>query len=225
MKLFINDIPIFFAENSKAKVGVYDNILDYHKTVLKTSLLLDNVFVKNASSDQIDNLLKIMSSNKLKSLNSITFSVKEYEEAIKIVKKKFSIVKAAGGVVQRGDETLMIYRLKKWDLPKGKLDKKEKMKQAAIREVEEECNIKVELGPKICNTWHTYTRNGKRVLKKTGWYEMSCLDDSKMKPQESENIEIVQWMNKKDLQKALAKSYRSVRHVFQELNKKAQSIS
>ena len=167
MKLFINDIPIYFADNSKAKAGVYDNILDYEKTNLKTSLLIDNVFVKNASSDQLDNLLKIMSSNKLKRLNSITFSLSNYEEAIRIVKKKFSIVKAAGGVVQRDDKTIMIYRLKKWDLPKGKLDKKEKMKQAAVREVEEECNIKVELGPKICNTWHTYTRNGKRVLKKT----------------------------------------------------------
>ena len=225
MKLFINDIPIYFADNSKAKAGVYDNILDYEKTNLKTSLLIDNVFVKNASSDQLDNLLKIMSSNKLKRLNSITFSLSNYEEAIRIVKKKFSIVKAAGGVVQRDDKTIMIYRLKKWDLPKGKLDKKEKMKQAAVREVEEECNIKVEIGPKICNTWHTYTRNGKRVLKKTGWYQMKCLDDSAMKPQTSENIEDVRWMNEKELNKALTKSYRSVRHVFQMLKKKSQSIS
>ena len=225
MKLFINDIPIYFASNAKGKAPVYDNILDYKTTRLKTSLLIDNVFVKNASSEQLDNLLSIMQTNKLKNLNSVTFSIDEYEEAVRIVKEKFKIVKAAGGVVKKGDLTLMIFRLKKWDLPKGKLEKKETMKITAVREVEEECNIKVELGPKICNTWHTYTRNGKRILKKTGWFEMTCLDDAEMKPDVTEGIEVVKWMDDHELHEALTRSYRSVRHVFQQLKKKTQSIS
>ncbi len=121
----------------------------------------------------------------------------------------------------------MIYRLKKWDLPKGKLDKGENVKHAAVREVEEECNVSVELGRKICNSWHTYSLNEKNILKKTSWYTMKLLDDSHMKPQKAEDIEEVKWLKTKDLFHALKDSYQSIRWVFkkyQELEK-PQSIS
>ena len=102
----------------------------------------------------------------------------------------FKIIKAAGGVVKNSkDEILFIYRLKKWDLPKGKLDKGETIMECAKREVEEETKVKVECGEKIISTWHTYTRNKKFILKKTTWYKMNSLDDSGMKPQKKENIE------------------------------------
>ena len=38
--------------------------------------------------------------------------------------------------------------MKKWDLPKGKLDKGETIKECAKREVEEETKVKVECGVK-----------------------------------------------------------------------------
>jgi ADP-ribose pyrophosphatase YjhB (NUDIX family) len=43
--------------------------------------------------------------------------------------------------VRKKDKFLMIYRMKKWDLPKGKKEKKEKYKDTAVREVSEECNV------------------------------------------------------------------------------------
>ncbi len=47
----------------------------------------------------------------------------------------------------------MIYRLKKWDLPKGKINKKEIIEEAAAREIKEECNISVKVAKtKICST-------------------------------------------------------------------------
>src|SRR5215813_7232343 len=46
---------------------------------------------------------------------------------------KFVLVPAAGGVVKNEiKEILMIYRKGKWDLPKGKLDKKESLEECAV---------------------------------------------------------------------------------------------
>jgi hypothetical protein len=37
---------------------------------------------------------------------------------------QFALIRAAGGVVSNDrDEVLFIYRLEKWDLPKGKVEK------------------------------------------------------------------------------------------------------
>jgi len=61
-------------------------------------------------------------------------------------------VRAAGGVVWRcgkdGDlEVLLVHRPKydDWTLPKGKLDDGESAEEAALREVEEETGLQVEL--------------------------------------------------------------------------------
>lgn len=110
----------------------------------------------------------------------------------------------------------MIYRLKKWDLPKGKKEKGERYKETAIREIEEECNITVKLDRKICTTWHTYTMNRRPMLKKTRWYAMDIVDDSRMKPNTDEDIEEVRWMRKKEVYHALDHSYESISYVFQQ---------
>jgi 8-oxo-dGTP pyrophosphatase MutT (NUDIX family) len=121
--------------------------------------------------------------------------------------------------VTKGEKIMMIYRLKRWDLPKGKLKRKEDSMKGAKREVEEECNIKVEVKDKIGATWHTYTQKGKKILKKTTWYEMVCTDDSNMKPQLKEFIDEVRWMDKKEVKKALKNSYRSIEEVFYKYSK------
>ena len=109
----------------------------------------------------------------------------------------------------------MIYRMKKWDLPKGKKEKAEGYKETAVREVEEECNITVKIGKKICTTWHTYTMNKRAFLKRTKWYVMDIQDDSKMKPQSAEDIEEVRWMSEKEVYHALEHSYKSINYVFE----------
>jgi 8-oxo-dGTP pyrophosphatase MutT (NUDIX family) len=99
------------------------------------------------------------------------------------------------------------------------LKRKEDSMKGAKREVEEECNIKVEVKDKIGATWHTYTQKGKKILKKTTWYEMVCTDDSNMKPQLKEFIDEVRWMDKKEVKKALKNSYRSIEEVFYKYSK------
>ena len=65
-------------------------------------------------------LLKKMTDKKFKKIYSITITLKRFKYVLKHVKKMFKIIKAGGGVVKNNnDQILFIYRLKKWDLPKG----------------------------------------------------------------------------------------------------------
>jgi 8-oxo-dGTP pyrophosphatase MutT (NUDIX family) len=135
------------------------------------------------------------------------------------VKSRFLIIKAAGGIVSKKDKILMIYRLGKWDFPKGKFDKGETPEECAKREVEEESNVKVKMGPHICNTWHTYTQNRRSILKKTYWYAMESTNDTGMKPQYEEGIDEIRWLSEADAKTALINSYPSMRYLFKQFLK------
>jgi 8-oxo-(d)GTP phosphatase len=224
MKIFINDISVNLAKASdELEHKIYDVVLDAQSDNVDSKRLIDDVLIKGAGLNQVQALLLLMHEKEFKELDSITFSVppQDYKAIKKAIKKQFKVVKAGGGIVEHEDRILLIYRKNKWDLPKGKLDKGEKPKKGALREVEEECNIKVRVGEKITHTWHTYIRNGKKHLKKTHWYRMECIDDSKMKPQREEGITDVRWMGERDTQVAMVNSFRSIRHVI----KKYYSLS
>ncbi|MFN3783462.1 MAG: NUDIX hydrolase [Spirosomataceae bacterium] len=143
----------------------------------------------------------------------------EKKQVKKELKRYFSVIDAAGGVVFKETDILVIHRLGKWDLPKGKRDKGEKMKQAAVREVQEECGVLAALQSKITTTWHTYTYKGKPTLKKTKWYAMQALDDKKMTPQLDENIEKVEWVAAADILSLFQDTYSSIQFVWQETQK------
>ena len=221
-RIFINDIPVLFKnlDNSKLKVENYDTLIDGSSGIIHTKLRA-RVLIYDALPDSIDSLLKIMTEKKLKKTYSVTFTLKNKKEVIKYLKKKFKVIKAAGGIVQNNEnKILFIYRLGKWDLPKGKKDKGEKIKDCAVREVEEETNTKVKIIKKNCTTWHTYTRYKKFILKKTVWYKMKCIDDSKMKGQKKEKIEKVRWMENKIINEILINSYKSLSYVVKKYYKK-----
>ena len=107
----------------------------------------------------------------------------------------------------------MMFRRVFWDLPKGKLDEGEKSKKAALREVEEETGVKAELVEKLCTTWHTYTQNNQKFLKRTKWYLMRNINDKKMAPQQEEGIEQIVWVSEEEARKALVNSFSSIRYV------------
>jgi len=57
--------------------------------------------------------------------------------------------------------------LKRWDLPKGKLDMGEGPEAAAIRECEEECGItQLTITKTLEPTYHIYPHKGSYALKK-----------------------------------------------------------
>jgi 8-oxo-dGTP pyrophosphatase MutT (NUDIX family) len=216
MKLFINDKPLRVIQFIPAlPVYEYDTIIGGTEEILSVRLI-GKVLIQQASPRQLERLIRLMELKKLKKLLSITFAVDDYEFMVDFVKDQFKVIKASGGIVRKNDKVLLIFRLGKWDLPKGKLKKKEESIKAAKREVEEECSIKVDVKEKICSTWHTYVRKNKRILKRTDWYEMTCLDDSNMQPQLAEFIEELKWMGYKDVLKSVKNSYASIQEVVDE---------
>ena len=210
MKLFIRDAYIhILAPSEKPFFSSYTEISSADPENLHGCCLLGN-----AREQDLHQILLWLEQDKLRKLEELV-CISEKSESLKdFVKREFRVVKAAGGLVRKEKQFLLIHRLGKWDLPKGKLEKGEKMKEAAVREVEEECGVRVERGKKICNTWHSYNLDGKRILKKTAWYVMDCLEDKKMKPQKEEGIEDLRWMKEEEAREALLNSYKSIKEVL-----------
>jgi 8-oxo-(d)GTP phosphatase len=223
MIIFINDIPVkILKPGEKPDPGLYNHTIDAASEAITQAKLIHHVWVDNAEVQHFDILLGFLNLKVPTNLITLLVSVKDYGAIKEYLRSKFKVVKAAGGLVRKKEKYLMIYRLKKWDLPKGKKEKNEKYRQTAVREVTEECNISVKLHSKICTTWHTYTMNKSAMIKKTRWYLMDCIDDSKMKPAVEEDIEEVRWMNPKDVYHALETSYKSINYVFEQFYEKTE---
>lgn len=110
----------------------------------------------------------------------------------------FKVIEAAGGVVKnQKDEILFIYRIGKWDLPKGKIEKGESLEQAAVREIEEETGLKELILEEFLNhTFHIYTeRNGEKILKTTYWFRLNYVGNELPTPQIEEGITEATWKN------------------------------
>ena len=219
MNLFVNDKRISILKEEafeQLELSRFDQVLDGSSFKEFTSQVLNDykeVALNLASVEHFLSLYTLFRESNV-SAHAITLIPKDYDSFVKQVKSRFIVLKAAGGIVRKGDKVLMIYRLGKWDLPKGKIEKGEKPKVGALREVEEECNIKVALDRKLTTTWHTYTQNGKNILKKTKWYILKCVDDSDLRPQLEEDITEVRWMTPDEVSDALYNSYASIRDVF-----------
>lgn len=113
----------------------------------------------------------------------------------------FKNIAAAGGVVSNGEgKILFIKRLGKWDLPKGKTEKGEKMEETAVREVEEEtCVDQLEIRRFIGCTYHTYQTKKHTVLKTTHWFDMLHHGNKKGVPQTEEGITAIDWKTKEQI--------------------------
>ena len=218
MTIFINEYILKIISHKKAQnhsTTEFDHLIDAQLEAIKPENLEGHVMIINILSPTITRLFTIIKTTELPHLQSITLISDNKESIEDQIKSQYKVLKAAGGIVKnKEDKILMMLRLKKWDLPKGKLDKGESSKMAALREVEEECGVKAKLGEKVCTTFHTYTYKNIDILKQTKWYEMGLLDDSKMKPQAEEDIEKLEWMDKKQTNSAMLNSYSSIRYVL-----------
>lgn len=134
---------------------------------------------------------------------------KDPQKEFKKIKKELTIIKAAGGLVTNAkNEFLFIFRNKKWDLPKGKVDKGEKVKDAAVREVEEECGVKIDKrGGRVCKTYHVYEMNNEVILKKTSWYHMTVKGSPKLIPQIEEGITQAVWIAPHEIKAKIKNTY------------------
>ena len=112
-------------------------------------------------------------------------------------------------------ELLFIYRLQKWDLPKGKVEKGEDLETCAKREVEEETGVtNLSLKRKIGETYHTYNAYGKHFLKTTHWYYLTCSSKQKLVPQAEEGIAAIEWVTPENIQTQLNNTYPSIKDII-----------
>jgi len=145
----------------------------------------------------------------------------DVDKDFKNVFKSYSKISAAGGVVERKKSLLVIERLGKWDLPKGKIERNELPPVAAYREIEEECGISGHvLYDVIGETYHTYTFKNKKVLKRNYWYYFLYSGPKELTFQVEEDITGAKWVKNSDLKEIKRNTYASINAVLKLWDKK-----
>ena len=173
------------------------------------------LFIKYTSVSQI---IKALKSSK----NSKVFLYhKDTNKLWKAFNKKFPVVLAAGGLVERVDNKLLfIFRNNKWDLPKGGVEKKELIIDAARREVIEETGVAdIIVQNQLSETYHIFKKGKRFRLKKTYWFKMTTTFMGKTNPQTEEGIERTKWVQKDKIQDILDDAFENIRMIVLEVLK------
>ncbi|MGC6429980.1 MAG: NUDIX hydrolase [Jejuia sp.] len=188
-KIFVGDKPIILSTKPIKEVGA-------------KNYKLKRVFLRNVVRKLNDS-----------SVQKVYLVHKNEEKLLKKFLKKAPNVVAGGGKVYNAEgKVLFIFRNGKWDLPKGKIEKKESIEETAIREVEEETGVTgLKIVKPLETTYHIFKRRGRYRIKITYWFEMKTKFDGKLYPQEKEGISKVKWLGKKKIKKALQNSYANIK--------------
>ncbi|MFT6165435.1 MAG: ADP-ribose pyrophosphatase YjhB (NUDIX family) [Vicingaceae bacterium] len=194
----------------------YQVFIDEHSIFIgekrKSNQQFESIFELNEpDADEINFIIDWVLKEK-EAVQHIFLNSKNLEHLWALFQEQFSLIGAAGGKVHNSNgELLLIYRLGKWDLPKGKMEAGETPEQSAVREVEEECGIKnLKLGKQLLNTYHVYVQKEERILKTTYWFEMSYAGNEQLTPQKEEAIEKAVWVSTSDLSVQLSNTYKSL---------------
>ena len=190
-------------------------VLFNQKPLILTSKILESsdsnplIHIKFSSKNQI---LKAVKAKKTESVYIYHKNIKKLWE---IFTKKFPIIDAAGGLVERSDgKILFIYRNNRWDLPKGGVEKKELIIEAAQREVKEETGLAdLIVINKIGETYHIFKKGKNFRLKRTYWFKMKSDYQGELFPQEEEGIISAEWINKKRIPEILKNAYENIKEI------------
>ena len=185
-KVFVNRLSIVLTSDK--------NYLEDSRTFLLSSITIKEIIKKLKLNDEIF----LYHPNKKKLL-------KEF-------KKKLKTIVAAGGIVKNNEnQILFIFRKGKWDLPKGKIEKNEKVDEGALREVVEETGIKkIKIDRFFDTTYHIIKTKKQYFLKETHWYKMKSNYKGKLRPQKSEGIRSVRWKKIKEAKEIKKKTFRNI---------------
>lgn len=214
MRLFLYNLPVYVVSYKHLPAGYQANVILTDLVNRIDTTLEGHILVSQATPLTIDRLLAYLEDKKLVNCQSLTLVTHQYKYLTGYIKSHFKVIKAGGGLVRnQNKDILLIKRLGKWDLPKGKAEPQDyNIMHTALREVEEECRITVAgySARELCTTWHNYKLHGNHIIKKTVWFTMLCLSDYRMKPQKEEDITDVVWADEAQTDKALLNSYPSI---------------
>lgn len=128
----------------------------------------------------------------------------------------FKEIEAGGGVVHNDNGGFLIIRRRGlWDIPKGKREDGEDIKECALREVTEETGIgDLVLEDLITVTHHTYHLDGEFILKHTWWFRMHATASVEPIPQTEEEIEAAMWMPLDEIRRKCTDAYLSIKEVI-----------
>ena len=200
-------IVIYFSEKP---VYLCDSLDATLKEILKHP---DAIYLDEATTPAIHALLHEI---KKPEFHAGVICTPDFEKLKKVFFKHFDLLEAAGGIVQNKEkEILFIFRKGKWDLPKGKIEKKETPETAALREIEEETGAKhLTLKKKIGETYHYYEAFGKKILKTTHWFYFVSSKPQNLKPQEEEDITEISWIPTRDIREPMQNTYASIKSIL-----------
>jgi 8-oxo-dGTP pyrophosphatase MutT (NUDIX family) len=201
IKIYFNDKPLFLTDEITPEIEPYA----HHD---------DAVLIDEFSTPGVNSMIHEM---RLEKIHAGIFVHKNLAELEKTFRKKFTLVKAAGGLVLNDTgEVLMMLRRGKWDLPKGKLDPGESLETCAVREVQEETGLQdVHIEAPLLITYHTYDESGKHILKESHWYLMKAPGQQPLVPQSEEQITTLEWVPASAVNKYSNNTFPSIIDVLQ----------
>ncbi|UWX66914.1 NUDIX domain-containing protein [Empedobacter stercoris] len=166
-----------------------------------------NILFQNEA--QFDESVHLLSS---KASNLVNIFSDDIETVWTKFLKYYKHIQAAGGIVRNPkDDYLFIFRLGKWDLPKGKMEEGESREESAIREIEEECILtNLELKRFLMPTFHIYFLR-EYIIKETFWFEVFYDGVELPLPQTEEGIESVEWRKESEIPQLLENSYPNIK--------------
>ncbi len=207
-KIYIGSNPLILCTELTPEIN---ELLQKEKTIL----------VKELNPEKIKRSIEQLQDAEV---TAVVICYPVYKDLFNAVAREFVLVKAAGGFVYTlQNKVLLIFRRKKWDLPKGKLDEGEDLATCAVREVVEETGLKnVVLKQPLIVTYHTYYEQNKHILKESHWFLMLSKEQQELSPQIEEDIELCEWIKFENIPAYLDNSLASIKDVLEEGIKKVE---
>jgi 8-oxo-dGTP pyrophosphatase MutT (NUDIX family) len=111
-----------------------------------------------------------------------------------------TVVRAAGGVVLRDGDVVLVHRPKydDWTFPKGKAYEDESDEDCALREVAEETGLRCRLGDELPSSEYTDARGRPKRVR---WWRMEPVEDDGFSP--NDEVDEVRWVTPEEASKLL----------------------
>ena len=105
---------------------------------------------------------------------------------------ELNVVRAAGGVVVRDGDVLLVHRPRydDWTFPKGKADPGESDEDCALREVHEESGLRCVLEQELAETHYVDTKGRPKRVR---WWRMHPVADEGFTP--NDEVDELRWLD------------------------------